>query len=270
MLKPIVQNKLLFPEILWQKPLNIYQRRGRVLILSGEKSIKKTLTFSEVLFYSQIGKFRLAYSSDFLDIFLGILPKKLHFQLPSYKKDYSLLAYQKIKSEIKDFDLLVIGMGISENPENQKLIERLFNLPLPILLTQEGVLAKGLTYLKKEKPEVVFLDLATCAKIQKIKEKEIQENPILNLQKLALEFNQIFVLKNQEVWLANPQTTVVTNTNPPPEVLLGLISAFWSQNLKKPFESAVTAAFIAKIWQENFSKISELPKAINLAEKEIT
>jgi NAD(P)H-hydrate repair Nnr-like enzyme with NAD(P)H-hydrate dehydratase domain len=86
---------------------------------------------------------------------------------------------------------------------------------------------------------------------------------------LALGFNQIFVLKNQEVWLADPQRIVVTNTNPLSEILLGLIAAFWSQNLKKPFESAVTAAFIAKIWQENFSKISELPKAINLAEKEI-
>jgi len=264
MFKPIVQDKLLFPEILWQRPMNIYRRKGRVLILGGEIEIKKTLTFCEFLFYTQIQKISLGYPDVLSETYQNILPKECHLPLPSTpSKTLSVLGYEKIKEEIRNYDLLVIGIGVSQNEETKKLVRKLLRLSSPILLNQEGILKINPEEIKREHPTIYFSDSRTAAHLLAEKINIINENPLPNLEKLSKKLDNVLLLTNQRVFVTRKTETVVTEFQPKEEPLLATVAAFWAENLKKPFESAAVAAFITKTWQENFSKIADLKKAID-------
>lgn len=257
-LKPIIQHNLLFSEILWQKPLNIFQKRGRVLVLGGEKDSKKSLTFCEALFGTQIQKISLGYPEALANVYKKFLPEELHFPLPStIAKTLSIKSFDEIKQKLTDYDLMTIGPGLSKSSETQRLINNLLELDFPALIIEGTASA-----CRRGEPTVLIFEPEASS--------DWHNNPLQKLEKLVedLPKETIVVLNSEKVFIANFEKIVITPFMPThKEVLYALIAALWSQNIKKPLESASAAAFVTKVWQENFTKIDDIGKAIFKAEE---
>ncbi|MCX6807039.1 MAG: hypothetical protein NT135_02900 [Candidatus Berkelbacteria bacterium] len=272
MIKPIIQDKLLFSNILWQKPLNIYQKKGRVLVIGGEREIKKTLSFCEVLFNFQLQKISLGYPDNLKNTYQSLLPPEFHLPLPSTKNSsFKSSAFETIKKQINEYELLVLGFGLTRSVETKEIIQKLALTRMPIFyFLVDPLLINIDIFLDRDNPTVIFLDLHTLCHILKKTPTEILNNPFYNLEQLLKNSKNLIavtVIKNK-VFIARQNRIVITALEPKNlEILFGILAAFWVQNIKNPFESLSTAAFVAKTWQENFHQVNEIEKAISLLER---
>ena len=272
MIKPIFQDKPLYPEIFWQRPSNIHQKRGKVFILGGEKNIAQTLFFCEILYYSGVAKIGLGYPDAISKTLQSILPKEFHQPLPSSKeKTLSKDCINIIKKISEEYDLFVIGIGLSKNKETREIVKNMATFKKPTLFYGEGIIAEEQALYQNRHSSIIFFNHNLALWVNQTT-YDVENNPFICIEKLLnnLPVNDLVVVydnsSNRQIIVGFPNKIVVTKGAVTHEVLLGLISTFWAQNIHQPFESACSASFVAKIWQENFKEINEIEKAINQTE----
>jgi len=276
----LIQDHLLFPQILWQLPQNIYKRqRGKILILAGSQGMTGAAILTcEAAFRSGAGIVVLGFPDKLRDIYKKILPEAMTLPLPATKSgSLSLKGYEEIIKKSEDFDVVALGPGLSDNPETAQLIwELIFNLPKPLILDADGINALSLglkiirekenlkalfDYLKKRKlPTIITPHPGEALRLykvinpskRKLKPEDIDKHRLKVSREMADFTGFITILKGANTVIAEPQGRLVVNQTGNPgmatagsgDVLTGIIATFLAQNLKQIFEACATAVYL--------------------------
>lgn len=290
------QDHLLFPEILWKRPQNIYKRQcGKILILAGSRGMAGAATLAtEAAFRSGAGVVLLGFPDALKDVYKKVLPDTMSMPLESTPAgSISIKAYSNIIKITTDIDIVAVGPGLSKNNETVKLIQKLItNIDKPLILDADGINAltdKTSLLTKRPGPTIITPHPGEAGRLMQMKPEAINKDRIKIVQKMASKFNTITVLKGSQTMICEPEGRVVINQSGGPElatagtgdVLLGITATFCSQNLNKLFEATSTACYlhglVGDILREKIGErsviasdiIKALPKAIQKAEKEL-
>lgn len=246
------QENLLYPSFLWQRPINAFQTKGSVFIIGGERNLNEVISFCNVLFYMGIERFKLGFPAGLKNQYQQIIPKEIQYPITSsLSKNFDYRCFEPLSRELKNYNLTIIGPGLSNNEGTIQLVKKIMGLEHPFFIFNFKF--------KRNFKTIYFL------KIQKV------EFPLIEVERIIKKLGQIISFVNEECIIANKSMAVITPFNPKDAeiVLAGLIVAFWVQQIHQPYEAACTAAYVTKIWKENFGQISQIPLAIKMAEKKI-
>jgi NAD(P)H-hydrate epimerase len=176
--------------------------------------------------------------------------------LPETKKQsLSPSALDKILSFSKKADVLAIGPGLSQEPETQKLIQKLIlTIDKPIVLDADGInaISKDVKILNKRKSDIVITPhLGEMARLIKKDKDFIQKNRIKVTKNFARDFKIVVVLKGYRTIVANPDGDCYINDTGNPgmatagsgDVLAGIIASLIGQGIGI-FNSAKLGVFI--------------------------
>lgn len=292
----LIQDHLLFPEILWKRPQNIYKRQcGKILILAGSRGMAGAAVLAtEAAFRAGAGIVLLGFPNKIKDICRKVLPETMSIPLISTPSgSISFKAYQQIMEISSDVDLLAIGPGLSRNNETLDLVKKLIlNIEKPMLLDADGLNAlinKTEILSKKKNPTIITPHPGELGRLLKKKPAEINKDRLRIAAEAASALNAITVLKGNETVISEPNGRNVVNKTGGPElatagtgdILLGILSTFCAQNLNKLFEASVTSVYLHGLAGREASKkigersviasdiIKYLPKVIQDVEKEL-
>jgi len=253
------QDHLIFPEILWKRPQNIYKRQcGKILILAGSRGMAGAAALStEAAFRAGAGIVLLGFPDALKEVYKKVLPETMSIPLISTPAgSVSLRAYPGIMEIAKDVDIVACGPGLSRNTETAQLVQKLVkNLNKPLVLDADGLNAlidKTKLLAQRTWPTIITPHPGELARLIKEKPQNINKNRIKFAQKTALEFKSITVLKGYQTVIAEPEGKIIINKTGGPElatagtgdVLTGIISTLCSQNLNRLFEATSTAVYL--------------------------
>lgn len=279
-MKLTYQTKLLYPEILWERPVHYYKSKaGRLLLIAGSRGMAgAALLTSEAAFRSGTGILTLAFPEELKGNFTGILPEAMTLALPqTHSGSISKQAKNIILEQIKSIDVVIIGPGLSTNTETVQLIwELLPQIKKPTVIDADGLkaFAYGLEAIKTRKgtKEIknYFSKLETkviltphpgeASKIMNIvSETKFKVNYIENHKaNIASLINELtgatVVLKGHNTALkdSDPHHDILIDKVGGPElatagsgdVLTGIIGSFLAQNTSKPYEAIATSIYL--------------------------
>jgi ADP-dependent NAD(P)H-hydrate dehydratase / NAD(P)H-hydrate epimerase len=279
-MKTIYQTKLLYPEILWERPVHYYKSKaGKILIIAGSRGLtKKALMTCEAVFRSGTGLLTLAFPEELKNIMSEILPDEMTLELPqTHSGSISKKAKEIIINQIKTVDLVIIGPDLSTNSETVHLIwEILPEIKKATIIDDDGLkaLAYGIDAIKskigEEEVKKYFKNLKTkliltpnsgdATKIanaigikNRSKSSNSFEQEIKTSELISQMLDAVVVLKSRDIAIINPEldTQIINKTNTKTsnldeshEVLTGLIGSFVAQNPKKTEKAIATAVYI--------------------------
>ena len=281
--KLIYQTNPLYPKLLWQRPVHFYKAEaGKVLVIAGSKNMTGAAILTcEAVFRSGTGILLLGYPESLTSIYKNILPEAMTLPL---SETPGLTLSQKAKETIvaqgESCDVVIIGPGLSQNPETIQLIWQLvFEINKPIVLDADGLtaLTKGIEILKSKKDNFFLIDYFQNKRgsliltphhgeayklIQAIKPEELEniKFSIAYIEKHKVEISQILahylasivILKGPDSVICEPNNRLVINKSGGPElatagsgdVLSGIVGSFVGQNPNQIFEACCTAVFL--------------------------
>ena len=257
--KPIIQNKILFPEILKKRSKNVHKKQcGRILVVAGSKGMTGAAALTcKAAMRSGAGIVTLAHPSSLKEIYKELLLEAMTIPCPETTDiTLSYKALNLLLEKSKDFDIVLIGPGLSENLETHKLVQDLvLKLDKLILLDADGLSAlagKTDLFLERKKDIIITPHEGEMARLTGLSVEEIKKNRASIAQKYAKKWGVIVVLKGYETVIANPLGEVVINKTGGPalatagtgDVLCGIISSLWAENIKKPYEAACTGVYL--------------------------
>lgn len=280
-MKILNQDKLLYTDILWQRPVHFYKNEaGKILVLAGSQGMSGAAILTcEAVFRSGTGILLLGFPKSLKVVYKEILPEAMTLELPETPSiSLSKKAHGEILDQAKASDVALIGPGLSTNAETIQLIwQLLFEIESPIVLDADGLtaFAKGLEvmraheglefmedYLHKIKNTFIItphpgeaakiINAAKFPDMKKVTAKEIEDNKESYAPFLANELNSIVVLKGHNTVIAEPNGRIVRNMVGGPElatagagdVLSGIVASFVGQNPNKMFEGICTAVYL--------------------------
>lgn len=267
-MKPTYQTKLLYPEILWERPVHYYKSKsGRVLVIAGSRGMAgAALLTCEAVFRSGTGVVTLAFPEELKDSFTGILPEAMTLALPqTHSGSISKKSLEIIKEQSNSADLIIIGSGISTNTETVQLVwEIIRETEKPIVIDAEGInsLAYGIeaitskksldevkNYFKKRGKNIILTPHpGEAAKIVsalkeergKAKASYIEKNKAKTAEFIFKYLKSTIVLKGNGTVIYNGKKTIIDKIGGPElatagsgDVLSGIIGSFVAQNPKK-------------------------------------
>lgn len=292
-MKVIVQEKLIYPEIIWKRPVHFYKNRaGRLLILAGSANkSNEAVVVTEAVFRSGTGNVTLGFPEGLKRIYNGLIPEAIVLPLPE-TLGYTLgkKSEKTILDHSEAVDLVVIGPGLSQNAETQQLIWELifetkktivlssdalaaFTLGIKLLMKNSGV--EGLEkYLSKRKhPTIIIFKtneiISILKKIgfktdkdKKLTSKYIESNKKKIVRYIADLLKVYIVLETFETIISGPNEDILINRNKKfnqegsksNEALPGIIGSFVAKNPKKIFEAISTAIYIHDLATEMAQK----------------
>ncbi|MBI2252475.1 MAG: NAD(P)H-hydrate dehydratase [Armatimonadetes bacterium] len=195
--------------------------------------------------------------------------------LPLPEKDgvIAFKAYELLKDKIKEFDLLVIGPGLGQDFETQKLVLKILEeFEIPVILD-----ADALNILAKNFPKKHPLDWILTphplefSRLIKKDLNEILNNPISLLKMSALDFKAVIVLKKANSIIASKEGEIYINLSGNPglakagsgDVLTGMIAGLKVQGLTSSL-SAILGTYLhgytADRLIEKYDYLSLMPK----------
>ena len=176
--------------------------------------------------------------------------------LPETKEGtLSLASFSKIKSFLKNTDVLIIGPGLGKVPATYVLIRKIIRqawMPMVIDADALNALAGHLEILKLHKGEVILTPHANeMARLFGIDIELVKKNRKLVAKKYAKYYNSIIVLKGHQSIVTDGDKKFYLNSTGNPgmatagsgDVLSGVIGAFLAQGLRA-FEAAKFATYI--------------------------
>ncbi len=143
-------------------------------------------------------------------------------------------------------DMVVIGPGLSLDPETQKLVRELVTeIEKPLLLDGDGITAicGGADLIKNRKTETILTPhLGEMSRLTGMSVPEIKADRIRVLQKTCSDLNAIIALKGAHSLIGYPDGKVVVNMSGNPgmatagsgDVLTGTIAAMFGLGLPMP------------------------------------
>ncbi|MBS1494438.1 MAG: NAD(P)H-hydrate dehydratase [Bacteroidetes bacterium] len=165
---------------------------------------------------------------------------------------FSPTGYDKIKEKIKWADCLLIGPGVSKNPETLELVSKIINEnDIPVVLDADGLTAFKNAKSKRRKNKIILTPhIGEFANLLNISTEEVKKD-FYNLSvKFAKEKNVILILKGSpsiitdgDSFYINSSGNSILSTAGSGDVLSGIIASIYSRT-KIPMESALAGVYI--------------------------
>ncbi|MFA5145711.1 MAG: NAD(P)H-hydrate dehydratase [Candidatus Omnitrophota bacterium] len=246
-----------------QLPSRLLQRKpdshkgdfGHIFILAGSQRFSGAAVLCALgAMRAGAGLVTLGIPKSLNSAIIKIKPKEVMTLPLSETKEgtLSLSAYKKIKDFIKDIDVLVVGPGLSQNKETQRLARKVIKeIGNPMVIDADGLnalvghldLLKGARVLTPHPGEMARL-LGSSIKVVQAQRKKIAE-------KFARDYKVAVVLKGHNSIVADCKGNLYVNRTGNPgmatagsgDVLTGMIAAFLGQGLDT-FNAAKYAVYI--------------------------
>ncbi|MFH1598615.1 MAG: NAD(P)H-hydrate dehydratase [Patescibacteria group bacterium] len=294
----LIQDKIIFPEIIWQRPQNIHKRQaGKILIIAGSKGMSGAgLLTAEAAFRTGIGLIVFGYPESLKDVYRKVLPEMMSLILPETPAgSLSLKALEEIVKGSEDVDMVVLGPGLTRNSETVSLIQQVVaKIDKPLIID-----ADGLNAISEGNPDEIFSNrpnrtiitphYGEMGRLIKLSPKEIEDNKYKLSERYAREWNLTLVLKGQETLITEPAGKQVINKSGGPglatagsgDVLSGIIATLGAQNQEKLFEAAATSVYLHGLAGDLATKeigersvmatdvINYLPEALKYTESQV-
>jgi len=229
---------------------------GHVFILAGSRGLTGAAALcSNASLRSGAGLVTLGIPDSLNSAMEVKLTEVMTFSLAETKEGtVSLKAKQKIIEKANDSDVVILGPGLSRNPETCKLIrELLVNIKKRMILDADALnaIAVNPAILKKIKSEFIITPHpGEMARLIGKSTDYVKKNRLSIAKKTANLYNTCVVLKGAGTIVAYPCATHVNKTGNPGmatagsgDVLTGIIGGFLAQGLKT-FEAAKIAVYI--------------------------
>ncbi|NTU69774.1 NAD(P)H-hydrate dehydratase [bacterium] len=277
-----IQYKLIFPEIIWERPLNIYKSAlGKVFILAGSEGMGGAAALTlEASMRSGAGITVLMYPECLKSLYKKLIPEGMTVALPfTPSGSVSLQAKERILDETKAADVLVCGPGLSRNAETTQLVwELFFSVEIPLILDADALNAISLgfsiikerggrshdvlSYLKSRKfPTIITPHPGEMLRIVKairsrgeylkITSDYIDSHKEDIARYVAEKLDFVVVLKGHETVIADKSNIIINKTGNPGmatagsgDVLSGIIGTFVAQNKGSILKAVSTAVYI--------------------------
>lgn len=262
-MKPVIQNKILFPEILAPRPKDVHKKQcGRVLVVAGSKGMTGAAVLTcRAALRAGAGIVTLAFPETLGEIYRDLLPEVMTIPCPATSD--GALSYKTLETILEksvEFDVVAVGPGISKNEETQILVRELMvKLKKPLILDAESLNALiGHTdkLLAQRQEETIITphegEMAGLVNKDLESVRVIKEDKVRAAREYAQKWLVNIVLKGSGTVIAEPGGEMIINGSGGPalatagtgDVLTGIIAAFWVQNLHWPFRSACTAVYL--------------------------
>lgn len=171
---------------------------------------------------------------------------------------------------IKDLDVLVIGMGMLENKENQeylKIILENYKQKLVIDAGALNILARNIELLNNTSAKIILTPhIKEFSRLIKVDITNIQKEPLKYAQDFSKNYNVIVLLKGAKTIVADGLSSIIIDFPVPGlatagsgDVLsgiLGAILAYSPYNIKTVATAAYLNATAGKIAMEKYSDIA--------------
>ncbi|MDD5166313.1 MAG: NAD(P)H-hydrate dehydratase [Candidatus Omnitrophica bacterium] len=246
-----------------QLPSRLLQRKpdshkgdfGHIFILAGSRRFSGAAVLCALgAMRAGAGLVTLGIPKSLNSAIIKIKPEEVMTLPLSETKEGTLSssAYKKISDFIKDIDVLVVGPGLSQNKETQRLARKVIKeIGKPMVIDADGLnalvghldLLKGVKVLTPHPGEMARL-LGSSIKVVQSQRKKIAE-------KFARDYKVAVVLKGYNSIVADCKGNLYVNRTGNPgmatagsgDVLTGMIAAFLGQGLDT-FNAAKYAVYI--------------------------
>jgi len=242
-------------KLIVQRRVNSHKySNGKVFALAGAKGLTgAAFLCSQAALRTGSGAVILGTPESMNTILARKLTEVMTLPLPETKDaSLSLDSYKLIKNKIKWCDCLLIGPGVSKNPETINLISKIVNEnDVPILLDADGLQAfKNIKSKNRKNIIILTPHFGEFASILGITAEEVKSD-FYNLSvKFAKKHNVILVLKGSPSIITDGISFYINSSGNPSlatagsgDVLSGIIASFYSRN-KNPLNAALAGVFI--------------------------
>ncbi|MEW6407432.1 MAG: NAD(P)H-hydrate dehydratase [Patescibacteria group bacterium] len=269
-MKLIIQNKLLFPEILKKWPRDIHKKqRAKIMIIAGFQEMIGAAALTTLAAYRVgAGIVMLAVPGHLEKYYRQVPLECLILPCPQTREgSISLKAEKLILEKSVEYDVVILGPGLSKNRETQKLVQRLVvKLKKPLILDADGLNAmvgKISLFRRRKFPTILTPHEGEMARLCEVSAQKIHKNREKFASQKAKEWSVVLVLKGYQTIIANNNVVnstrsckndniVIINRSGGPslatagtgDVLSGVIAVLWAENLKNPVKAAATAVFL--------------------------
>ena len=282
----IYQNKLLYKDFIWNKPLQKFSR-GRLLVISGSRGkIDIPVQIIESAFKAGSGLVTFGYPRSLEKTYKGLIPEEISLPLPeTLSGSLSVDSFSIINDFSREANLLFVGPGISQNAETMHLVWNILSkITCNTFVAGSGIsaLTIGINILKKankpfnqlfeQKTVITYLNLGELKNLLDSigSKQEITENDGSAIREGLFNLSNelgIYIVYNgkEEILIAGDNKLLVTPghfNNSFKLVLMGIIASFLSQNSKNTLESIATAILLFKYAAE--LAVEKNPKATKI------
>lgn len=224
---------------------------GQVLFIAGAAGYFGAPYFSASSFLKAGGGYsRLAAPCSIVP-FIGSKGSEIVFH-PQAETDGGSIALQNKSALLalsERTDMVVVGPGLSLDPETQRLVRELAaEIEKPLLIDGDGITAvcQDLEVVKRRRAATILTPhLGEMSRITRTSVQEIDDDKVVILQRTTAEMNATIVLKGAHSLIGHPDGRVFVNTSGNPgmatagsgDVLTGTIAAMFGLGL--PLQTAV-------------------------------
>lgn len=230
---------------------------GHVFILAGSRGLTGAAALSSnAALRSGAGLVTLGIPVSLNSIMSRKLTEVMTFSLAETKKiTLSLKAEKDILKKVEDSDVVVLGPGLSQHPETQKLIRKLiFKIKKPMILDADALnaISRNTSMLIKIKSNyIVTPHPGEMSRLINKGMEYVKNNRLIVAKKFSRDYNAVVVLKGAGTVVAEPGEKYYVNTTGNPgmatagsgDVLTGIIAGFLSQGLKA-FDAARLGVYV--------------------------
>ncbi|MBI2427910.1 MAG: NAD(P)H-hydrate dehydratase [Ignavibacteriales bacterium] len=231
---------------------------GKVFILAGSKGMTgAALLVSQSAMRSGAGQVILGIPESEYTVVAKRTLEVMPFPLAStHEGSISLAATNEIEKKNEWASIVVVGCGMSQNPETQELIRQIIlETEKPLIIDADGLnaLAKEISILKKRRSKNVILTphFGEFFRLTGMSSIEIETNKFDEASTFAKENKVTLVLKGAPTIVATSTGNIFVNPTGNPgmstagsgDVLAGLIASLYGQGLSAE-SAAVTGVYI--------------------------
>lgn len=235
-----------FPSQLFYRPPSSHKGSfGHLLVVAGSLGLTGAAALSCVgALKVGTGLVTLGIPVSLNPIMEGKLTEVMSLPLPETKQiTLSTKALEKIREFANRCEALIVGPGLSQNPETQELVRQVLkSLKLPLVLDADGInaLARNMDIISSyEGPMVLTPHPGELARLIGTSVPEVQKDRIKSAVELAKTAGKIVVLKGAGTVIADEQGRSWVNTTGNPgmasggcgDVLTGIIGGFLAQGI---------------------------------------
>lgn len=258
-LKTFLAEKSDVKNVLPKRPVHAHKYSvGKVMVLAGSKGLTGAAALCcESAYRAGAGAVVLGTPEPVYPILARKLTETMAFPLPATDAGtLSLNALEKIREKLEWADVLVVGPGLSQNTETQRLILKiLFEYRGKVLVDADGlnaIAAEGISKLRSSRAQFILTPhVGEFSRLTKLSSTEIEKNRINTARDLSKKNQITVVLKGVPTVVASKDGSAILNSTGNPgmatagagDVLSGIIAGLWAQGMLDK-EAAWTGVYL--------------------------
>lgn len=258
----VIADKLVFPEIVWQMPQNLYRPRKRLLFVGGSPgNLHEILQAGEAASALKFAETSFAVPESLVTAIKTFLPQISVTGLPTTPQE-TISSAASLDSSL--FDVLIAGFGLTKHSETKDFVNRAISIDKPVFVVGDAV--DGLEKEALAKAKSTLLVVGDAGKIsrlaksidQAVSSQEIVQKfyhrPQQELVELAAQYNLNLLLTSPQLLFSDSQgraviylDDIIPNLEP---TLTGLLAGFLSLHPSKIVESIATTLYLLSLIQK--------------------